>query len=171
MFPFQKPLLTALSLLFSLSVFAQDTPNEKLHVIQWPNSKTSFTILLDSTVFNKSDHNMYASDLYDEAFIAVMFMDTTGNSDAEIETLEPGKQYPMEDYDTAVRERIQKNGQDCIRISRLLEAPSGSLMTYIYVLAIDVKFSLMMTAVCREQDDAVLAPIFEKAALSLRLKE
>jgi hypothetical protein len=76
----------------------------------------------------------------------------------------------MEGYDTAVRERFQKNGQDYIRVSRLLEAPSGPVMTYIYILAMDVKFSLMVIGNCRKEDAEVLAPLFDRAAQSLRLR-
>jgi hypothetical protein len=162
--------LATLFLFTSISLSAQDLPDETPPEDPWENFKMKqFTIDLDSTVFRKESPVSYVSDLYENAMVFVMVAeDTTEASSAMFEAMEPGKKYPVENDDQAVQERFITNGRDYIRRSRLLETESGSKMIYLYSVADGPYITLIMSAYCRKQDDEVLAPFFEKAAQSLR---
>jgi hypothetical protein len=175
MLPFQKTSLTALSLLSALTLSTQNPPAEVTHdqYVEEAMARVNvytlpFTIDLDSTVFDKSMVNIFTSSRYNMASIKVE-VDTTGQFVGEIELLEPGVPYPLPGFD-AVQERFQINGRDYIRLFGPLEIEKDALMMYTYNVSDGPKTGFIMTGLCLRQDTEVLAPIFDRAAQSLRLR-
>lgn len=175
MFPFQKTLPTILFLVLTLTIVAQNPPTETPHgqYVEEAMARVNvytlpFTIDLDSTVFNKSMVNIFTSSRYKMASIKVD-VDTTGQFVGEIELLEPGVPYPLPGFD-AVQERFQINGRDYIRLFGPIEIEEDALMMYTYNVADGPKTGFIMVGLCLRKDVEVLAPIFDRAAQSLRLR-
>ena len=175
MFLFQKPLLTALFFHSAISLFAQNPPAEVVHdqyvaeAMARVNVYTPpFTIDIDSAIFNKSMVNIFTSDTYKMASIQVE-VDTTGKFVAEIEAYEPGVVQTLPGFD-ATLERFQINGRDYVRLFGPIEIEKDSLMMYTYNVADGPKTGFIMTGLCLRQDAEVLAPLFDRAAQSLRLR-
>jgi hypothetical protein len=170
-----RSFFTALFLFSAFSLSAQNPPAEVLHdqyvaeAMARVNVYTPpFTIDLDSAIFNKSMVNIFTSDKYTMASIQVV-VDTTGKFVGEIELLEPGVKYPLPGFD-AVQERFQTNGRDYIRLFGPIEIEKDSLMMYTYNVADGPTTGFIMTGLCLRQDAEVMAPIFDRAAQSLRLR-
>lgn len=170
-----RSLQTAIFLLAAFSVFGQDTPKEVIHgqYVDEAMARVNvyvlpFTIDLDTAVFNKSMVNIFTSDRYKMASIQVE-VDTSGQFSGEIEALEVGVQYPLPGFD-AVQERFQINGRDYARLFGPLEIEKDSLMMYTYNVPDGPKTAFIMTGLCLRQDADVLAPVFDRAAQSIRLR-